>query len=94
VSVGDEDIEHVLQIRPRRRVELLDEQRRQLQDEIGKVRAQLDHNQEKQTMQLGQVRASHGEQQSCAEKICEKPLFGIHFQGNTAFYIFSNKLKM
>jgi len=74
-----EDIEQVLQLRPRRRVELLDKQCRQLQDEIGKVQAQLDHNQEQQTMQLGQVRASRGEQQSCAEKVCD---LEIEYQAN------------
>jgi hypothetical protein len=44
-----EEVEQVLQLRPRRRVELLDEQRRLLQDEIGKVQEQLDRNQHQQT---------------------------------------------
>jgi len=64
-----EEIEQVLQIRPRRRGELLDEQRRQMQDEIGKVQEQLDRNQHKQMIQLGQVREARYEQQRFAEKV-------------------------
>ncbi|MCJ7701886.1 MAG: hypothetical protein MUO62_09905 [Anaerolineales bacterium] len=64
-----EEVEQVLQLRPRCRVELLDEQRRQLQDEIGKVQEQLDRNQHQQTNQLHQVREARGEQQTFAEKI-------------------------
>lgn len=64
-----EKIEQILQLRPRRRVELLDEQRRQLQDEIGKVDKQLERNQQKQGLQLNQIREAHHEQSTLEEKI-------------------------